>query len=280
MASYRQTSYNNTPELQITHLKDDTMKFVIRKTDISTANAIRRVCHAEVPTLAIDWVQIHANSTVLHDEFIAHRLGMIPLTSDYVSKFEYGYRCTCTAYGCPACAVTFELDVKHESEGTRVVTSKDLRSHMDSDSGRVVPVTSRTLAGEEDEQEPILIVKLRKGQHIKLTALAKKGTGKEHTKWSPAAGIAYEYDPDNALRHTDFEYPADWPRSENSSLPEGVHQAEYNPDGKADTFFFTLESNGSLQPNAVLMSALDVLEGKLKDLGYHLHNEISDRSFV
>lgn len=67
--------------MQIRELSDAHCKFVLSATDTSIANALRRVMLAEVPTIAIDLVDLEANSSVLNDEFIAHRLVCNPSIS-------------------------------------------------------------------------------------------------------------------------------------------------------------------------------------------------------
>ncbi|KAI9476545.1 MAG: RNA polymerase Rpb3/Rpb11 dimerization domain-containing protein [Benjaminiella poitrasii] len=181
------------PNITIRELTKDRINFVLSDTDLSVANALRRVMIAEVPTVAIDMVEIETNTTVLADEFIAHRLGMVPIDSKYVDKLRYTRDCTCSQY-CPECSVELTLHVKCTEDRTKDVTTRELISSNPS----FMPVF------QDKEDSGILLVKLRKGHELKLKCIAKKGVAKEHAKWSPVSGVAFEYDPYNKLRHTTY----------------------------------------------------------------------------
>ncbi|KAL0234289.1 hypothetical protein PCE1_001326 [Barthelona sp. PCE] len=67
-----------------------TMTFDCKNLPVEFANAFRRIMIAEVPTMAIDRVLVAQNTSVMQDEVLAHRLGLIPIIlHDYdLAKFE------------------------------------------------------------------------------------------------------------------------------------------------------------------------------------------------
>lgn len=63
------------------------MEFDLIGVDASVANALRRIMISEVPTMAIENVYMYNNTSVMHDEILAHRLGLIPIFAD-AREFE------------------------------------------------------------------------------------------------------------------------------------------------------------------------------------------------
>ena len=132
------------------------------------ANALRRVCLNGVPVFAIDTVDIIENTSVLPDEGLAHRLGLIPLKTD-LSRFNEPSKCDCQSEsGCSNCKVLLVLD-SGESGETRSVLSSELSSEDES----IKPVSDK-----------IPIVQLAPGQKIKIECYARLGRGTEHAKWN------------------------------------------------------------------------------------------------
>jgi DNA-directed RNA polymerase subunit D len=148
-------------------------RVVIKFNNISRQyiNAIRRMAISEVPTLAIDDVVILENSSVMHDEAVAHRLGLIPLRTD-LDRFVMPQDCDCkSTLGCSKCRVLLVLD-SEAMEKTTIVTSGELLSEDE----LVKPVS-----------KDIPIVVLAPAQKLKFEAYARLGVGKDHAKWQPTS---------------------------------------------------------------------------------------------
>lgn len=55
------------------------MEFDLIGVTPAVANAFRRIMISEVPSMAIEKVYIYNNTSIIQDEILAHRLGLIPL---------------------------------------------------------------------------------------------------------------------------------------------------------------------------------------------------------
>ena len=124
------------------------------------ANALRRICLNGVPIYAIDTVDILANSSVLADEGIAHRLGLIPLKTELSAVQQNN----------ESDKIMFTLDSGETSE-SRTILSGELKSQDDI----VKPIADN-----------IPIVTLAPGQRLNIEAYARLGRGTEHAKWISA----------------------------------------------------------------------------------------------
>lgn len=175
--------------VSVTRLEDQSITFSLKGVDVSLANALRRVMIADVPTLAIDLVEVVENSSVLCDEFLAHRLGLIPLSSKKVSELFKPYEYM--GEDDSATDVHLELNVRCLTEQAMDVTSEDMVSYDE----RVKPITFQGTVSDAAKPGGILIVKLRNKQQLLLKCIARKGTGKDHAKWSPVATAVFKHDP-------------------------------------------------------------------------------------
>ena len=154
--------------LEVISKDDRKMSVKLKGVPLQYANALRRVCLNGVPVFAIDTVDILENSSVLPDEGLAHRLGLIPLFTD-LKRFNEPSKCECQSEtGCSNCRVMLVLD-SGDSDVTRKVLSNELTSEDDS----VKPISDK-----------IPIVELAPGQKIKVECYARLGRGSEHAKWN------------------------------------------------------------------------------------------------
>ncbi|MBW2974786.1 DNA-directed RNA polymerase subunit D [Candidatus Woesearchaeota archaeon] len=142
------------------------VSFVLMDSTPSFANIIRRTIIEEVPVMSIEDVEFRKNNSILYDEMIAHRLGLLPLTTD-LKSYNLPGECKCKGKGCARCQLKLTLKAK----GQGMVYASEISSK----DSAVKPVYPK-----------MPIVKLLKNQSLELEATAVLGQGKEHVKWSPA----------------------------------------------------------------------------------------------
>ncbi len=265
-------------EVKIVEEKDNTLRFLLKGTSHAYANALRRTMMAEVPVMAIEDVIIIENSSVLYDEVIAHRLGLIPLKTD-LDAYVLPEECDCKSeLGCSKCRASFTLEAEATDESVMIYSS-DLKPE-----GGVAPVS-----------DTIPIVKLGPSQKLRLELYARLGRGLEHAKWQPVSACAYKYLPKVTINHENLANPDEvikaCPTDVYAQDPESkivvrdelactlcmdcvAKALPLDPkkpfpvkiEGDETAFLFYVESTGAVPPKRIVNEAAKILDKKATTL--------------
>jgi DNA-directed RNA polymerase subunit D len=265
-------------EIQILEKTDDFMRFIVRGVNVPYVNALRRIMLTEVPIMAIDEVVILENSSILHDEILAHRIGFIPLKTD-LDSYNLPDECKCESeLGCNLCRANLILEAEATDKAITVY-SGDLKS----ENPDIAPVSSK-----------IPIVKLAPEQKINLEAYARLGKGKKHAKWQPVSMCTYMYLPKIKIDVENCDVCAKCvkvcPEEVLVDMADGIKTqkvinctlcmdcADACPKDtpaveitwEKGAFIFKIESTGALPVERIVIEALGILDKKIKDFSVQL----------
>lgn len=268
------------------------MTFDIKELDISIVNSLRRIIIAEIPTVALSFdplsdnnpdITINVNTTALHNEFLAHRLSLLPIKfdKDVLDAFDpHEY--------------IFKLKVKNTGNNTINVTSKDIEIFNSNDVKYPEAFHEKVFPKDPFTKNYILINKLRpniynpeKGEEIDIVFKASKNIGKVHSRWSAVSCCALSniIDDEKAeaalqLLLSNLEGQKGAPLNDNEiethtkrfkSLDIYRH-FRTNKYGEASEFHFKIESECGLKPTEIFQQAFNILIAKLEDFSTHVND--------
>lgn len=244
-------------DIKKVHEDGNVVKYLVKGANYVFMNTLRRTIMTNVPCLAVDSVQIYENDSVVFDEMLTNRLGLLPIKTD-VKTYKRGDK----------------VKLVLEKTGPCIVTSKDIKC---------------TDPKIEIVDKKIQITKLGKEQNIKVEMTAVMSTGEEHVRYQPAI-VSY-----NELMEIKNDKSYDT-KAILADVPKGSVEVKagklffsdpYNAEHQnqhidilrkhgvevkfSETdFVLTIESTGQLTAKETLESAIDEIVKKLDELDEHI----------
>jgi DNA-directed RNA polymerase I and III subunit RPAC1 len=190
---------------EIVSIKDSEMEVNVNGIDAPLANALRRVMIADIPTMAFDKVVLWQNTSIIHDEVLAHRLGLVPVFADpdeFIAKsasddfnehnslkFKLNVKCTRKPeYKHFKMQDLLNLDPEEYLNDSTIYAGNMVWEPLGNQAAEL-KCTPRIL------HEKILLMKLRENQEVEFEIYCSKNTGRTHAKWSPVATAFFKLKP-------------------------------------------------------------------------------------
>jgi DNA-directed RNA polymerase II subunit RPB3 len=271
----------------LTQTSKTTIKFQLAPTDVAYANVLRRIILTEVESVAFRShiledgtttdIKISKNSTPMSNEMLAHRVGLIPINIS--NPLEWN-----------SAQYAFKLNVVNDSPDSRDVVAADiqvLQNRGPEEDPLLIP------SGEFFYPDPIsketsliAVLKGRVGtqepETLTFEAVASVGIGRENAQFIPVSQCSYSYTADPSPERQ-REYFEKWLKAhkkidiselETNSTRKKELEREFNTmevarcfmineRGEPNSFDFTVETIGVLDPFYIVARALQVVQEKL-----------------
>jgi len=233
-------------QVRVVQEKDHEMTLRLAHSHPDFVNSLRRSIMHDVAIMAISSVHIKQNNSVMADEFLAHRLGLIPIV-------------------CPPETMTEDIIFRLDIEGPCTVVASDLQHESVKMAYPDMP-----------------IVVLGKRQHVHIEAVARWGTGKTHARFIPVCPVTYRFIAD--IRVTDIEdmgalralcpagvFGEDGTPDEDKctfcgecTTLDAAAAATVHVQPQAGTFEMKIRTTGALPPRVVVERAIQSLQRKVR----------------
>ena len=262
----------------------DTLKLDVYNCNSSFVNTLRRTIITEVETISFhteDYetsdIKIIENTSSLHNEFILHRIGLIPVNTQNIESFDV------TKY-------KFIIDVENKSNIPIDITTKDIK---------ILNLETDTFENNESffprnpiTKDYILINRLKPtpygtGEKLHLEGKASKGIGKTHIRYSPVSNVCFINKVNPEIYNAEFEkYKIENPDVDSKELENKfkIEESEkcfyINDNGEPYVFEFTVESCGVMKPYAILVEGLNKIIFKLKYFISEFNKSISNNDSI
>ncbi|CAM2111361.1 DNA-directed RNA polymerases I and III subunit RPAC1 isoform X2 [Caretta caretta] len=296
--AWDQAEFEKNFRVDVIRMDESTLEFDMVGIDAAIANAFRRILLAEVPTMAVEKVFVYNNTSIVQDEILAHRLGLVPIRAD-PRLFEYKNQGD--EEGTEIDTLQFQLKIKCSRNPCAVKESSDpnelyINHRVYSKHITWVPLGNQADLFPDADLRPvhddILIAQLRPGQEIDVLMHCVKGIGKDHAKFSPVATASYRLLPDITLLQPIEGEAAETlkkcfspgvieiqnikgkkvARVANARMDTFSREIFRHDDLKnfvrlarvRDHYIFSVESTGVLPPDVLVSEAIKVLIGKCR----------------
>lgn len=277
MTTFTNIEYQNPKRLSMT----------INNTELSFINSIRRIILSEIPTVGFYFdpsdvehndIKILKNTCALHNEFLGHRVSLVPLHFDENEVNEFDPK-----------KYKFILKKQNRSFETISVTTKDFEIVDENDKKYPQDFHNKIFPEDPITKDHILLTKLKanlydemsppRGESVELECFPSIGTGMKHARWSPVSQCCFQNTVDETLAAKRFEehlkeYEEELGRratqEERDKQLKRFNTLEVfrcfkkNKYDEADTFDFKIETETRLRPSYLFFKACKILIEKIE----------------